>query len=52
MVQVLVPAVALGLLILVLRHRGVSVREQLALHWPGFFPMLAWMAAFLVLAVI
>jgi len=52
LVQVLVPAGALALLILVLRRRGVSVREELALCWPGLLPMLAWLAAFIVLAVI
>jgi membrane protease YdiL (CAAX protease family) len=49
--RVLAPGLALAALALVLRARGRSVRQELALRWPGFGRMLPWIAAFALLVV-
>jgi membrane protease YdiL (CAAX protease family) len=51
-VRVLAPAVALTALVLVLKRRGRSLREELALRWPGLAATLPWLAAFGVLVAL
>jgi membrane protease YdiL (CAAX protease family) len=50
--RVLAPAVALAALVLVLRRRGRSLEEELALRWPGIVAALPWLAAFGVLVAL
>jgi membrane protease YdiL (CAAX protease family) len=47
--RALAPALALAALALVLRARGRSVRQELALRWPGLGRTLPWIAGFAVL---
>jgi len=50
LLQVLPPLAVIGVILIVLRARGLSPREELALRPVRTGPLLAWVAAFVVLA--
>jgi len=52
LLQVFLPLLALGVVVLVLRARGFSPRRELALYAPSTPSLLGWVGAFLVLAIV
>ena len=52
LLQILLPLVALGVVVLVLRARGFSPRRELALYAPAARPLRWWVGAFIALAVV